>query len=115
MLGGETCKYCYETPQPKASPTQEELGQKRHLGHFFPQRFFFFRGLGLVLYRKQTTRNLTQPNSFSANTLGLGLGSGLWVGLGLHVRTLIPLRVRVRVRVRLKVRVRQYVNSLVPP
>ena len=33
-----------------------------HLGHFFPRQIFF-RGLGLILYRKQTTRNPTQPNS----------------------------------------------------
>ena len=30
------------------------------MGHFFPQHISF-RGLGLALYRKQTTRNLTQP------------------------------------------------------
>ena len=32
------------------------------MGHFFPQQIFF-RGLGLVLYRKQTTRNITESNS----------------------------------------------------
>ena len=49
-------------PQPQANPTQEKLGQKWLLGHFSPQHIIF-HGLGLVLYRKQTTRNLTQPNS----------------------------------------------------
>ena len=32
------------------------------MGHFFAHQIFF-RVLGLVLYSKQTTRNLTQPNS----------------------------------------------------
>ena len=35
--------------------------QQRQLGNFFPQQIFFC-GLGLVLYRKETTRNLTLPN-----------------------------------------------------
>ena len=54
--------------KPTNSPTQgqpnpsEKLPQKWHLGHFFPQQIFF-RGLGLILYRKQITRNLTQSNS----------------------------------------------------
>ena len=62
------------TPQPKANLTQEKtslqsgiwnIGSKWHLGHFwhlgqfFPQQIIF-RGLRLVLYRKQT-RNLTHP------------------------------------------------------
>ena len=50
------------SPQPEANPTQGKLGQKWHLGHFFPQQIIF-RGLGLILYRKQATRNPTQPNS----------------------------------------------------
>ena len=45
-------------PQPKANPTQEKT---RHLGHFFPQQIYFC-GLGLILYRKQTTRNPTLGN-----------------------------------------------------
>ena len=54
------------------SPTQDQPNpQKNRLkvafGPLFPTRNIF-RGLGLVLYRKQTTRNLTQPK-FSANTL----------------------------------------------
>ena len=41
------------------------------MGHFFPQQIFnSFRGLAFVLYRKQTTRNLNQPNS--SNTLIVG-------------------------------------------
>ena len=64
---------CYnqnrQTPQPKANPTQERKNRLKKwcLGHFFPQQIIF-RGLGLVLYRKQTTRSLTQPK-FTANTL----------------------------------------------
>ena len=46
----------------QGQPTKEKLGEKWHMGHFFPQQIVF-RGLGLALYRKQTTRNLTQPNS----------------------------------------------------
>ena len=42
---------------------------------------FYFRGLGFILHRKQTTRNLTQPNSpqtkFSANT-GLAVAVGCY-------------------------------------
>ena len=50
------------TPQPKVNPTQETLASKWHLGHFFPQQMIF-RELGLILYRKQTRRNPTRPNS----------------------------------------------------
>ena len=32
------------------------------MGHFFPQQIIF-RGLGLILYRKQNARNPTEPNS----------------------------------------------------
>ena len=56
------------TPQPKAYPTQEILGQKWHSGHFCPQRNNFWWGLGLILYRKQTARKASQTK-FSANTL----------------------------------------------
>ena len=48
------------TPQPKANPTQENLGWKWHLGRFFPQQIIF-RALGLILYRKQGIQE-TQPN-----------------------------------------------------
>ena len=72
LLGWKTCKYYYETvelPNPRPTPTQDKLGYKWHLDHFFPQQIFF-RGLGLIFYRKQTinTRNRTEPKS-SANTL----------------------------------------------
>ena len=50
------------TPQPKANPTQEKLGQKWHLGHFFPQQIIVC-GLGLVLYMIKTKRSSTQSNS----------------------------------------------------
>ena len=65
MLGWKTYKYYYETdelPNPRPTQPQEKLGWKCHLGRFFPQQIFF-RGLGLVLLRKPTTRNLTQPHS----------------------------------------------------
>ena len=39
------------------------------LGHFFPQQITF-RGLALVIYRKQTTRNLTNTNG-TAHGLGI--------------------------------------------
>ena len=61
ILLGWKSKYYYETdelPNPRLNPTQE----KWHLGNFFPQQIIF-RGLGLVLFRKQTKRNPTQPNS----------------------------------------------------
>ena len=48
--------------KPTNSPTQEEIGLKLHLGHFFPQQMIF-GGLGLALCRKQTARSLTQSNS----------------------------------------------------
>ena len=53
--------------KPTNSPTQGQHNPKKirlkwHLGHFFPQQIFF-RGLGLILYRKQTTRNPTKQNS----------------------------------------------------
>ena len=50
--------------QPKPTKNRFESGI---LGHFFPQQMVF-HGLGLVLCRKQTTRNLAQPK-FSPNTL----------------------------------------------
>ena len=57
------------SPTPRANPTWEKIGQKWQLGHFFfPHSKIIFRGLGLILYRKQTARNLTQ-SKFSANTL----------------------------------------------
>ena len=58
LLGRKTYKYSYEAdelPNPRPNPTQEKLGWKWHSK-------WFFRGLGLILYMKQTTRNPTRPN-----------------------------------------------------
>ena len=46
MLGLKACKYYeyYETdeiPQPEVNPTQEKLGKKWHLGHFFRGKYVF--------------------------------------------------------------------------
>ena len=49
------------TPQPKANPTQEKNRLKVAFGPLFPQQIFF-RGLGMVLCRKQTTRNPSLPS-----------------------------------------------------
>ena len=54
--------------KPSNSPTQGQPNPRKIRlksgiwATFFPQQIIF-RGLGLVLYRKQTTRNLTQSNS----------------------------------------------------
>ena len=59
--------------KPSNSPTQGQPNPRKigfkvaFWATFFPQRIVF-RGLGLVLYRKQTTRNLTRPN-YPQNTL----------------------------------------------
>ena len=50
LFAFKTCKYCYETdelPNPKANPTQQKLGYKWHLSHFFSRKIFFC-GLGLI-------------------------------------------------------------------
>ena len=56
--------------KPTNSPTQgqpnsrKKLGQTWHLGsHFFCPQQIFLRGLGSVIYRKQTTRNSTLLSS----------------------------------------------------
>ena len=54
----------------QGQPNPRKIRLKWHLGHFFPQQIFY-RGLGLILYRKQTTRNPTKTK-LSANTI-LGL------------------------------------------
>ena len=63
MLGWETYKYYYETDElPNPRPTQPKKKRlKVAFGPLFPTVNKFW--LGLVLHRKQTTRNLTQPNS----------------------------------------------------
>ena len=48
--------------KPSNSPTQQKIGWRWQLGNFFPQQIVFGE-LGLVLCRKQTTRNVTQPDS----------------------------------------------------
>ena len=59
--------------KPSNSPTQGQPNPKKNQvnnaiwAHLFPQQIIFL-GLRLVLYRKQTTTNLT-PTKFSANTL----------------------------------------------
>ena len=52
-----------------ADPTPKRNGLKTGVrATFFFHSKYFVSGLGWVLHRKQTTRNLTQPK-FSANTL----------------------------------------------
>ena len=61
--------------KPTNSPTQgqpnpRKIGLKVAFGPlFFPQQIVL-RGLGIVLYRKQTTRNPTQPNSLQSSRRG---------------------------------------------
>ena len=56
-----------DSPQPKASPTQEKKRLKSGVwatfSHTFSHSNCFFRGLGLGLCRKQTARSLTQSSS----------------------------------------------------
>ena len=65
VLGWKTCKYYYETDElPNPRPTQHKKNEvKSGIWPTFSHRKIFFRGSGLILYRKQTTRNPTQPNS----------------------------------------------------
>ena len=73
LLGWKTYvpgKYYDKTDEPpNPRPTQNKKKQLKggRLGPFFPQREFF-RGLGMILYREQTTRDPTQPK-ISPNTL----------------------------------------------
>ena len=64
LLGWKTFKYYYETDElPNPRPTQPKKNWvKSGIWATFSHIKYFFRGLGLVLHRKQTTRNLTQPN-----------------------------------------------------
>ena len=66
-LGWKTQNYYHETDQ-VPNPRRTQLNKKKKVkkwqfGPLFPTRQIIFRELGLVLYRKQTTRNLTQPDS----------------------------------------------------
>ena len=66
LLGSKTCKYYYETDQllnPRPAQLQGKYRLKVAFGPLFFPQHACFRGLGLVLYRKQTTRNVTQPSS----------------------------------------------------
>ena len=54
--------------QGQPNPTQEKLGYKWHLGHFFPQQKFF-RGLGLILYTPSSKQYQHQkPHLNTINT-----------------------------------------------
>ena len=59
--------------KPTNSPTQGQPSPRKNRlksgiwGHFFPHCKYFFSGSGLILYRKQATRNPTQPNSLVIN------------------------------------------------
>ena len=64
-VGKNMYKYYYETaelPNPRPTQSTKTLVKSGIWANFFPQQIFF-RWLGLVLYRNQTTRNLTQSNS----------------------------------------------------
>ena len=50
-----------KTPQPKANPTQEDVGFKWRLGRFFPTAKYFFVGRDLILYTY--VGNCENPNS----------------------------------------------------
>ena len=67
---GKTYKCCYETDEvPNPRPTQPEKKQVIKSGIWATScQQIISRGSGLIFYRKQTTRNATQPNS-SANTI----------------------------------------------
>ena len=51
----------------KPTPRKKKAKNMWHLGHFFPQQIFFFRGLGLVSYRKETKKK-PNPTKFSRKT-----------------------------------------------
>ena len=59
-LGWKTCEYYSETDE---LPNPRKISFKSGIWATFSRSKYFVRGLGMVLYRKQTTRNLTQPNS----------------------------------------------------
>ena len=61
---GKHVKYYYETDElPNPRPAQPKKNwAKSGIWATFPSQEIVFRGLGLVLYRKQTTRKPTQPS-----------------------------------------------------
>ena len=65
-----SCKYYFETdklPNPRRTQPPKKKVKSGMWATFFPHQIIF-RGLGLVLYRKQTTRTLTQPDSRKQTT-----------------------------------------------
>ena len=61
-VGFETCHETGELPDPR--PTKPKRTRfKVAFGQLFPSQQIIFGRLRMVLYRKQTTKNLTQPNS----------------------------------------------------
>ena len=73
LLGGKTHKYHYEKPTnlpAQGQPNPRKIGQKWHLGHFFPQQFFFFVGWDWFYIGNRLQE--TQPNQIlreQSNTL----------------------------------------------
>ena len=80
LLGWKTCKYYYETdeyyyetdeyyyetdelPNPRPTQPKKKYSLKTGIWTTFSPQQTFFRGLGSILCRKQTTRNLTHPDS----------------------------------------------------
>ena len=89
-------KHVNITMKPTNSPTQGQPNPRKSrlkvtFGPPFPTENTFFRGLGLVLHRKQIRRNPTHAKILSANTLVFGRFEphlfGLSTPLKLHVRT----------------------------
>ena len=72
------------TPQPKANPTQEKLGQKWHLGHFFSHSNYFFVGWDWFYIGKRLQE--TQPNRFLRKHPNVRM-VGLWTRLEWEVST----------------------------
>ena len=64
---GKHMEYYYETdetPNPRPIPKKtRKISLKVAFRRTFSPQHIIFRGLGLALYRKLTTRNLAQPNS----------------------------------------------------
>ena len=70
------------TPQPKANRTQEKSGQKWHLGHFFPQHFFFcaiFFSVGWDWFYIGNRPQKTQPNQILQHRARTALYLQLWL------------------------------------
>ena len=88
---GKHRKHYYENNE---LPNPRKIKVKVAFGPLFPNSFpqnFFFRGLGLIWYRKQTARQPTQPK-FSANTLLL-----LVTSIGCSIVHPVPLSFCVKI------------------